>query len=61
MQTNKVKIDYAPDTIYIVGTKEKSVMIIQNSKGESLAKQNDAKGLIEHCDKCRERMLAILN
>jgi hypothetical protein len=61
MQVNKIKIEYAPNTIYIVGPKERSVMIIQNSKGESLAKQNDAKGLIDHCNKCCERMLAILN
>lgn len=61
MKGNKIKIEYAPDTVFIIGPKENSFMVILNSKGLSMALQDSANNIENHCQKCKEKKLAILN
>lgn len=56
-----MKINYAPNTIFIVGPIQRSVMLIQNSKGQSLNEKGISKGIEYHCKKCKEIKLSILN
>lgn len=57
----KTKINYAPDTIFIIGTIGSSIMLIQNSKSTQKHKASLSDGIENHCQKCKEIKLAILN
>ncbi len=58
------KIDYAPNTVWIVEQENKveSKLCILNSKASDMnAYTQYHKGIQTHCKKCKERLQAILN
>jgi hypothetical protein len=57
----KVTINYSPNTIQLVGPIGKQLIFIQNSKETQFTLRNTAEGIKEHCDKCKEQILSILN
>ncbi len=56
-----VRINYAPNTIFIVGDMGNAELKIVNSKGTLKNKYGVLDGATSHCQKCKERILAILN
>jgi hypothetical protein len=57
----QIKINYAPNTIQIIGEIGKQFILIQNSKETNFTLRNSTEGIKEHCKKCKEQILSILN
>lgn len=61
MEEAIIKIKYAPNTLFIVGKMGEAELKIVNSKGSLKNKYGILNGITEHCEKCKERILSILN
>jgi hypothetical protein len=54
-------IQYKKDTIFLIQEDGKNKIIIMNTKESNFNLKNDLNNIQDHCSKCKETILAILN